>query len=275
MVMVRLVIAEDDAVVRRQLEYTFRDGDYELAIVADGSSAFAALRTSDVLTVAILDVMMPGMSGIEVCRGVRSMQYVVPPYLILLTARATSGDVIVGLESGADDYMTKPFDRGEMQARVKVGVRMLELQHSLVSRVQELEEALSRLRQLQGLLQRDVNVYEFGPFRLEAGERRLLRYGKPVPLTSRIFDLLLLLVQNSGHLVGKEEIMLEVWGGNIVEENNLTVSMSALRKALGQEQGGRELVETVPKCGYRFVAEVKELRVPEYSERSLCRSVAS
>lgn len=275
MVMVRLVIAEDDALVRRQLEYTFRESAYELVIVPDGSSAYASLQESVAPTVAILDVMMPGMSGIEVCRNVRAIQYVVPPYLILLTVKAERGDVIVGLESGADDYMTKPFDIGEIQARVAVGVRMLELQRNLVSRVEELEEALSRLRQLQGLLRRDVNVYEFGPFRLEAGERRLLREGKPVPLTSRIFDLLLLLVQNSGHLVGKEEIMREVWGGSVVEENNLTVSMSALRKALGQEQGGREFVETVPKCGYRFVAEVRELRPSEQSEGGLYRTLAS
>lgn len=256
--MVRLVIAEDDALARRQLEITFRDAGYDLIVLCNGSSALAALQDSCAPTVAILDVMMPGMSGIEVCRRVRSAHGIVPPYLILLTVKAARGDVIVGLESGADDYMTKPFDIGEIRARVQVGVRVLELQHSLVARVRELEEALSRVRQLQGRLRRDIHTYEFGPFRLEAGERRLLRGGKPVPLTSRIFDLLLLLVQNNGHLLSKEEIMREVWVGSVVEENNLTVSMSALRKALGQEQGQPEYIETVPKSGYRFVAEVKE-----------------
>ena len=254
-----MVIAEDDALVRRQLGITFRDVGYDLFILRDGAAALAALQETCAPTVAILDVMMPGMSGIEVCRMVRSAPQVVPPYLILLTVRAARGDVITGLESGADDYMTKPFDIGEIRARVRVGVRVLELQHSLVARVRELEEALSRVRQLQGQLRRDVRTYEFGPFRLEAGERRLLRGGRPVPLTSRIFDLLLLLVQNSGHLLSKEEIMREVWADSVVEENNLTVSMSALRKALGQEQGQPEYIETVPKRGYRLVAEVTEI----------------
>jgi DNA-binding winged helix-turn-helix (wHTH) protein len=83
-----------------------------------------------------------------------------------------------------------------------------------------------------------------------------------------MFGLLLLLVQHSGHLVGKEEIMREVWGGSVVEENNLTVTMSALRKALGQALGQREYIETVPKCGYRFVAEVTESRECEYESQA-------
>lgn len=256
--MVKLVIAEDDAVTRRKLEFCFRQSDYELLAVSDGPSALAALQNRETPTVAILDVMMPGMTGIDVCQKVRSARYVVPPYLILLTVNGRVDNVVVGLESGADDYMTKPFDMREIQARVRVGVRMLELQRSLVLRVKELEDALSRLKQLQGLLRLDVHTYQFGPFRLEAGERRLLRGGKPVQLTSRIFDLLLLLVQNSGHLVAKEEIMREVWRGNVVEENNLTVSISVLRKALEEVQGQREYIETVPKRGYRFVAPVTE-----------------
>ncbi|HEX8174238.1 MAG TPA: response regulator transcription factor [Pyrinomonadaceae bacterium] len=267
-VMVRLVIAEDDAGARRQLELTFREPGYELLIVDEGLSALNALQSSEVPTIAILDVMMQGMSGIEVCRRVRSMHYAVPPYLILLTPQTQAADSVMGHESSADDYMTKPFNISEVRARVQVGVRVLHLQQSLISRASELEETRARLNQLQGLLRRDVHTYEFGPFRLEVGERRLLRDGKPVPITSRIFDLLLLLVQHSGHLVGKEEIMRVVWGGSIVEDNNLTVTMSALRKALGQTPGDRDYIETVPKCGYRFVARVTERRDCEYAGKA-------
>lgn len=264
----RLVIAEDDAGGRRQLESTFREPGYDLLIVEDGLSVLSALQNPGTPAIAILDVMMTGMGGIEVCRRVRSMHYVIPPYLILLTAKESVKDALMGLESGADDYMTKPFEIGEVKARVQVGVRVLHLQQSLVSRASELEEARARLKELQGVLRRDLQTYEFGSFRLEAGERRLLRDGKAVPLTSRIFDLLLLLVQHSGHLVSKEQIMREVWGDSIVEENNLTVTMSALRKVLGQGPTAREYIETVPKCGYRFVAEVRELRDCQYSGKA-------
>jgi DNA-binding winged helix-turn-helix (wHTH) protein/TolB-like protein len=98
--------------------------------------------------------------------------------------------------------------------------------------------------------------YEFGPFQLETTERRLLRDGQPVALTAKVFDILLLLVQNHGHLLEKKELMQAVWPDSFVEEGNLTRSISTLRKALGEGEG--EYIETVPKRGYRFVADVRE-----------------
>src|SRR5712692_4688954 len=99
------------------------------------------------------------------------------------------------------------------------------------------------------------HLYEFGPFRLDGTERLLLREGAPLPLTGKAFDTLLVLVQHSGHLIEKDELMKTVWPDAIVEENNLTQSVSALRKALGPEHS---YIETVPRLGYRFVALVKE-----------------
>jgi DNA-binding winged helix-turn-helix (wHTH) protein len=101
-------------------------------------------------------------------------------------------------------------------------------------------------------------VYEFGPFRLDIAEHRLSRGGRPVRLTCKVFDLLTLLVRHSGHLISKDELLRAVWADSIVEENNLTVSMSALRKALGEKGAKRRYIETVHKIGYRFVAEVRE-----------------
>lgn len=102
--------------------------------------------------------------------------------------------------------------------------------------------------------------YEFGPFRLIPEERQLLREGKPVPLTPKAFDLLLVLVENGGRLIEKEELMKRVWPDSFVEEANLSVKMSALRRALGENPNEHQYVETVPRHGYRFVAGVKERR---------------
>ena len=102
----------------------------------------------------------------------------------------------------------------------------------------------------------DGQVYEFKGFRLEAAQRRLLHNGQPVPLKPKILDLLLLLVQMRGRLVEKDELMKEIWPNTIVEENNITVSMSILRKTLGEDRNGRQFIETVPGRGYRFVAPV-------------------
>ena len=102
------------------------------------------------------------------------------------------------------------------------------------------------------------HIYEFGPFQLIPEERQLLRDGQLVPLTPKAFDLLVVLVENGGHLIGKDELLKRVWPDSCVEEANLSVKMSALRRALGEGPNERQYVETVPRSGYRFVAGVKE-----------------
>jgi response regulator RpfG family c-di-GMP phosphodiesterase len=96
--------------------------------------------------------MMPGLDGAELCRRIRALKTDIVPYLILLTAKSEKGDVVAGLEAGADDYITKPFSRQELHARIEVGLRISELQKNLAARIGELEDALSRIKQLQGLL---------------------------------------------------------------------------------------------------------------------------
>jgi CheY-like chemotaxis protein len=95
--------------------------------------------------------MMPEMDGLKVCRMVRTTPHLHHLYLILLTAKNRKEHIVAGLQAGADDYLTKPFDREELYARVQAGVRIITLQQSLVARVKELEEALARVKQLQGL----------------------------------------------------------------------------------------------------------------------------
>src|SRR5215468_2879023 len=103
------------------------------------------------------------------------------------------------------------------------------------------------------------HIYEFGPFRLDAAEHLLLRDGEAVPLTPKAFDLLLALVERHGHLLEKEELLKKVWPDTFVEEANLASNISLLRKALGDGQNGHRYIETAPKRGYRFVADVKKL----------------
>jgi sigma-B regulation protein RsbU (phosphoserine phosphatase) len=149
---VKVLIAEDDMVSRRLLEATLAKWGYEVVVTCDGLQASAALHGVGAPLLAILDWMMPGLDGVEVCRRARSTHSPTPPYLILLTAKGRREDVITGLEAGANDYITKPFDREELRARVQVGMRIVELQHSLADRVHALEEALARVKQLHGLL---------------------------------------------------------------------------------------------------------------------------
>src|SRR5919112_324604 len=100
-------------------------------------------------------------------------------------------------------------------------------------------------------------LYEFGPFLLDPAERVLTRAGQPVPMTPKAFELLLVLVENGGHLLGKKELMEAVWPDSFVEEGNLTFTISSLRKALGEDRKEPQYIETVPRSGYRFVADVR------------------
>jgi sigma-B regulation protein RsbU (phosphoserine phosphatase) len=148
----KVLIAEDDTVSRRLLEATLNKFGFEVISAANGGQAWAILQAVDSPSLAILDWMMPEIDGVEICRRVRQLPNTTPPYLILLTAKSEKTDVVIGLDAGADDYLTKPFDQSELRARIQVGTHVLELQKNLVDRVQELEDALSQVKQLQGLL---------------------------------------------------------------------------------------------------------------------------
>jgi len=148
----KVLIAEDDAVSRRVLEAFLSRWGFEVIATSDGDEAWRALQQPDAPHLIILDWMMPGVGGVDVCRKVREAGHPSPAYIILLTARASSDDIVSGLEAGADDYVTKPFDREELRARIQGGARVVELQTCLAQRVRELEEALARVRLLQGLL---------------------------------------------------------------------------------------------------------------------------
>jgi phosphoserine phosphatase RsbU/P len=148
----KILIAEDDAVSRRMLEVFLARWGFQVVVATDGAEAWRVLESGDAPQLAILDWMMPVMDGIEICRRVREIRRASPAYLILLTARGGNQDIVRGLDAGADDYVTKPFNHEELRARVLVGVRVVELQASLANRVSELERALTGVKQLQGLL---------------------------------------------------------------------------------------------------------------------------
>jgi phosphoserine phosphatase RsbU/P len=148
----RILIAEDDLVSRKMLEATLARWGYEVIITGDGQAAWEALQKPDAPGIAILDWMMPGLDGVDVCRRVRARTTGDPVYILLLTAKGNKADIVSGLEAGADDYIVKPFDREELRARLQAGIRIVTLQEALALRVRELEEALGRVRTLQGLL---------------------------------------------------------------------------------------------------------------------------
>src|SRR5580765_4412172 len=148
----RVLIADDDPVSLRGLRGLMQLFCYDTATAESGTAALSVLAAPDAPRLALIDWEMPGLHGPDVCRKVREWHSADSPYLILLTSRSSRSDVITGLDAGADDYLVKPFDPGELRARVHAGARIVELQSGLAEKICQLEAALAKVRRLTGLL---------------------------------------------------------------------------------------------------------------------------
>jgi phosphoserine phosphatase RsbU/P len=147
-----LLIAEDDLTSRTMLSAILSKWGYQVTAAVDGNQAWDLLRQPQAPKLVLLDWMMPGMDGMEVCRRIRDVVTPQPPYIILLTAKDNKKDIVLGLNAGANDYVSKPFDNDELQARIEVGARVIELQEILAKRIEDLQEALTHIKRLQGIL---------------------------------------------------------------------------------------------------------------------------
>ncbi len=216
-----MLVAEDDRATRDALVLALGMEGYAVTAVADGTAALAAMAGSSP-DVAVLDVMMPGHDGMAVCRRVRAAGDRTP--VLLLTARTEVRDRVDGLDAGADDYLTKPFDLDELFARVRALVR----------------------RTAGG----DGDVVSVGDLRVDPASRRAWRGDRILDLTKTEFDLLDLLARNAGQVLTHEVIYDRIWGYDFgADSKNLAVYIGYVRRKL-EEAGEPRLIETVRGVGY-------------------------
>lgn len=148
----KLLLAEDETISRRALRAALEKGGHEVVEAEDGAQAWSILQSPGAPRLALLDWMMPGMDGVELCRRIRAREGAPYVYLLLITAKGRAHDVVTGLDAGADDYLTKPCNPEELRCRVRAGERILHLESALEENIAELEEALAHVEKLQGLL---------------------------------------------------------------------------------------------------------------------------
>ena len=148
----RVLMADDDAMLRHGLSVQLRRWGYDPIVCSSGEEARAALRDPDPPRLALLDRSMPSPDGLTLCAEIRSDPALRSTYVILITAHDSRDDIVTGLDGGADEYVTKPFDWETLRARMKAGARIASLQRDLAVRVDELQQALASVKQLSGLL---------------------------------------------------------------------------------------------------------------------------
>lgn len=223
-----ILIAEDEKPIIELLRYNLEQEGYDWAAAEDGEEAMIQVdeRVPDLI---LLDWMLPKVSGIEVCRRVRNKADTANVPIIMMTARAEEGDRIRGLDTGADDYVTKPFSTTELIARIRAVMR--------------------RIR--PGLVEDHLHV---GDITIDRTSHAVIRNGETIHLGPTEFRLLDYLMQHPGRVFSREQLLDSVWGSDVyVEARTVDVHVGRLRKALRQN-GGEDPIRTVRSAGYALRA---------------------
>ena len=232
--MTRVLIVEDDPAVRDVVEHALSREGMKTETASDGEEALESLRAAGPFDLVVLDVMLPGMDGISVCQELRngdSPSSEAP--VVMLTARDDETSIVVGLEVGADDYVTKPFRPRELVSRVRAHLR----RRRLDSKVPPQEQ----------------NTLEFQGLRVDLFGRQVFADGAPVELTAKEFDVLSLLASHPGRVYGREQIMRHLWNREFFGEARAAdVHIQHIRKKIEPDPKNPRYVQTVRGAGYKF-----------------------
>lgn len=229
-----VLVVEDDLVLRETLEYRLANDGYEVLVATDGFGAIQIARAArpDVI---LLDIMLPGIDGFEVCRLLR--QEMTTP-ILMLTARTEEVDRVVGLEIGADDYITKPFSMRELLARIKAQIRRVRILRDEVSSELPLP-ASGPLR--------------FGNLEIDLNRCEVTLDGEQIQLKPKEFELLASLAQRKGQVLSREQLMKAVWGWEYTgQSRTVDVHIRWLREKIEADPGNPQRIVTVRGMGYRF-----------------------
>lgn len=225
-----ILVVEDECDISELIRFNLEQEGFAVVVAEDGEQALEAARRARPALV-ILDLMLPGLSGLEVCRRLRSQDATARLPILMLTAKAAETDRVVGLEMGADDYLTKPFSPRELAARIRAVLR----------------------RAYGPDLERPANVYEKGRLRIDFDTYEVFLDGQQVDLSLREFELLRFFVRSPNRVFDRLQILDLVWGQDTnVEPRTVDVHVRRLRKLIERDDAHPELLLTVRGVGYKF-----------------------
>jgi len=241
-----LLIVEDDESIGELLTQTIKsETPYAVLLVTDAVQALKAVEAFKP-SLFILDYHLPGIDGLEVCRQLRRERTTATTPILMLTAKAEEIDKVVGLEVGADDYVTKPFGRRELLARVRALLRRSEYPSSAADEGSNIQEATREMRP-QG---RDLVA---GPLRIDPAGRRVICRGQELELQPKQYELLTYLVRNRGTVLTRDQLLHNVWGYDYVgDTRTVDVHIRWLREKIEEDPANPKLIQTVRGVGYVF-----------------------
>jgi two-component system response regulator RegX3 len=226
--MTKILLVEDEASFSEALEFLLKKEGFEVEVAENGRQALDKFEASGA-DLILLDLMIPEVSGVEVCRTIRTTSQVP---IIMLTAKDAEIDKVVGLELGADDYVTKPYSSRELIARIKAVMR----------------RGLSEDGQIH-----DQDVMEVGPVKLNIGKHQVSVNGSPVSLPLKEFELLEFLMRNSGRVLTRSQLIDRVWGGDYYgDTKTLDVHIKRLRAKIESDPANPVLIQTIRGLGYKL-----------------------
>jgi DNA-binding response OmpR family regulator len=227
-----VLLVEDEAAIREIVRLHLDLAGFAVFEVGDGKRALELARSTK-YDLIVLDVMLPGLDGVTLCRAVRAQGANVVTPILMVTAKDTESDKVLGLESGADDYLTKPFGSRELVARVHALLR----HHDRLTRTRPEPSAVASRRGIK----------------LELDKRRALVRGADVELTKQEFDLLQLLISHPGVVFSRDALLAKVWGGDTyVTDRTVDTVVSRLRKKIEEDPQDPALLLTAWGVGYKF-----------------------
>ena len=232
----KILVVEDEQTLQETLAYNLRRQGYEVELASDGPTALTQARSSQP-DLILLDIMLPGLDGFEVCRILRQ-EMTVP--VLMLTARDDEIDRVVGLEVGADDYLTKPFSMRELLARVK----------ALLRRVRILREEFSGAA---APAEAPAKVLTFSNLEIDQTRREIRLNGQPLAVKPKEFDLLLYLAEHRGQVLTRDRVLESVWGWEFTgDSRTVDVHIRWLREKIETDPAAPSRIVTVRGAGYRF-----------------------
>jgi DNA-binding response OmpR family regulator len=239
----KILVVDDEEVLVETIAYNLEQAGYQVITAADGYSALEAAR-SERPDVILLDIMLPGLDGLEVCRQLRREAETATIPIIMLTAKGDEIDKVVGLEVGADDYVTKPFGRRELLARIRALLRRVEYGSAFE------EESLRGSIEVPTRPRRELVA---GPLRIDLDGRRIFCRDQEIELQPKQFDLLVYMVRNRGTVLTRDQLLHNVWGYDYVgDTRTVDVHVRWLREKIEEDPANPKLIQTVRGVGYCF-----------------------